>query len=106
MTQINIIIERLKKPTVIISLISQIVGILILLDVNIDSEAITGIATSVTAILVTLGILSNPDTVTSGYGDDIAYCEGCEEEKSHVAIGGELYCSDCGTKLETTTEAV
>lgn len=104
MTQINIIIERLKKPTVIISLVSQVVGILILLDVNIDSEAITGITTSVTAILVTLGILSNPDTVNTGYGDDLAFCEGCGEEKQHVSIGGELYCSDCGTKLESTTE--
>lgn len=97
MTQVNIILERLKKPSVILSLTSQVVGLLILLDVNIDSEVVTGVATSVTAILVTLGILSNPDTQTAGYGDDIAVCENCGDETQHVLVGDDLVCKNCGT---------
>lgn len=91
------LISRLKKPSTILSLISQIVSILLLLGFNLNENLIISIATAACAVLVTLGILSNPDTEKKGYGDDFFYCAKDGKKTHHLKINGQMVCKDCGT---------
>lgn len=99
MTQLKIILTRLRNPAVITSLVSEGIAILLLLNVDIDVNMVAGVLATLTSMLVVLGVLSNPDTKKKGYGDDIAICSGCGEETQHVLVGGELVCKDCGHSL-------
>lgn len=96
MKQLKIIQERLKKPSVIISLISQVGGIILLISHNSDINLITKIIIAVCSILVTLGILSNPDSRKAFYGDDICNCKNCHKPSAHVIVNGILVCRECG----------
>lgn len=53
--QFSIILKRLKKPSVVISIVSQILVILTLLHVSVDVDAVHGITISVCSILALLG---------------------------------------------------
>ncbi len=101
MNQLKIVLQRLKNPAVITSLVSEFIAILMLLNIDVDANMIAGIIATITSMLVMLGILSNPDTETKGFGDDIAVCSGCGEETQHVLVGGELVCQNCGHRLES-----
>lgn len=96
MKQLKIIQHRLKKPSVIVSLVSQIAGIILLISHNENLNTITKIVVLLFSILVTLGILSNPDSQKSGYGDDIKVCPSCDKECNCVLVNGEFICSECG----------
>ncbi|MCL2088205.1 MAG: hypothetical protein FWH14_01850 [Oscillospiraceae bacterium] len=89
-------LERLKKPSCIISIISHMAAILIIMGVHLNLSAVTTVATLVCSILVTLGILSNPDTVNKGYGDDLFKCADEAVETQHVQVNGQMVCKDCG----------
>ena len=91
------IISRLKNPSVIISIASQIITILMLLKVNVDESLIMGAITSITSVLVMLGIMSNPTTRNKGYGDDMIMCKTCGKHTPHVLTGTNMSCSICGT---------
>ena len=78
-------------------MLSQVVSILLLLDVNINENLIVSIATIVCSILVALGILSNPDTENKGYGEDYLYCFTDGKNTCHVKINGQMVCKKCGT---------
>ncbi len=96
MTQLQLIATRLKNPSVLISIASQIVTILVLFNIHVDYNMITGVIAAISSIFVALGIISNPDTKAKGYGDDIALCPHCNKETQHVMVGGAMICSECG----------
>ena len=98
MTQITVFLKRLKNPTVVLSIISQIVILLSALNVEVDTETVNVIVTGVLSILVTLGIMSNPDTVKKTYTDDIQYCKTCNKKTVHSKVAGKMICIDCQTE--------
>lgn len=102
--QWKLILKRLKKPSVVLSIVSQIVSVLILFKAPIDAELIKGIAAALCSILTLLGIMSNPDTQKQGYGDDVYTCSGCGENTQHAMVNGQLVCCRCGTVLENHQE--
>lgn len=95
--QLMVTLKRLKNPTVFLSVLSQIISIMALLNISINVDLVTGTAVSVCSILVTLGIMSNPTTKNKGYGDDMEFCENCNEKTEHFAVGDQLICRHCGT---------
>lgn len=96
MNQLKTIVARLKNPSVIISITSQIISMLVLFNINVDRGAITAVITTACSVLVMLGIMSNPDTVNRGYGDDLYQCSGCHETTAHLRVGESFVCSKCG----------
>lgn len=90
------ILERLKHPSVVLSIASQMVTILLLLNISIDQTAVTGIVTAVCSILVFMGIMSNPTTKNKWYGDDDLYCENCQKNSPHIPVADSMVCSSCG----------
>lgn len=96
--QWNIIIRRLKNPSVVLSIVSQIVTVLVLVKAPVNSELVTGIAAAVCSVLTLLGIMSDPDTKTKGYGDDIRFCAQCQKNTQHTVINEKMVCRHCGTE--------
>lgn len=96
MNQLKNILARLKNPSVVISIVSQIVSILLLLNVHVDQSAVSAVVAAVCSVLVLLGIMSNPDTQNKGYGDDMYECSGCHEVTAHVRVGENFVCPKCG----------
>lgn len=94
--QLKEILKRLKKPSVILSITSHIITILVLLKVNVNVDAVTGIVTAITSIFILLGILSNPTSQNKGYGDDMLNCSKCNKKTIHSLVGNDLICSKCG----------
>lgn len=89
--------SRIRKPSTIISLVSQVVALLLLVGYDLDKNIIVSVATVLCSILVTLGILSNPDTENKGYGDDIRPCSKEGKNTCHVKVNGQMVCAVCGT---------
>ena len=103
--QIQIILKRLKKPSVILSIVSQAIAILAMLNIHVDNTIVMAIATAICSILTTAGILSNPSTVKNGYGDDIYVCSGCGKSNVHTLINGKLVCNTCGSVFNEVNDA-
>lgn len=101
MDQLKIFLHRLKKPSVIISIASEAVMMLTFFHFDIDADATIKTITTLVSLLVTMGILSNPDSSKAGYGDDITVCSGCGEETKHVLVNGEMLCENCGSPAES-----
>lgn len=99
MKQIKVALARLKKPSVIISLVSEIVAVLVLLKINVDRNYIMAVVTAICGVLTTLGILSNPATEKKGFGEEIHYCESCKKDSVFVKVNGKMVCKDCGIEL-------
>lgn len=93
------IMVRLKKPSVFVSIVSEIIAIMLIFNVKVDVGVAEGLLAAVSSIFVTLGILSNPMKLGKGYQDDMRICENCGKMKRHVLVGGQLLCEDCGTKF-------
>ncbi len=62
MSQWQKLLKRLRKPSVIASLTAEVIAILTLLNLDIDISLIGGVMAIITSALITLGILSNPDS--------------------------------------------
>jgi len=90
------LISRLKQPSVLLSLVSQGISIFILMGFNLNEDLIKSLAAIICSILVTLGILSNPDTKNRGYGDDILFCICDGKNAQHVRVNGHMICQKCG----------
>lgn len=103
--QFKAILQKLRKPSVILSIVSQIVAILALLNINVDNALVMAIATAACSILTTAGILSNPASDKKGFGDDIYYCEKCGKDSVHTKVDGKLVCSECGNALKEKIKA-
>ncbi len=96
--QLKVMLSRLKNPSVVLSIASQIIAILMLLNVHVDEGIVTGIVAAVCSILVLLGIMSNPESTKKGYGDDIYKCPNCNCDCEYVEVNGKLVCKKCGTE--------
>ncbi len=94
--QLKNFVTRLRKPSILIGLVSQVISVLILVGVRVDQTAVMGVVTAITSILVTMGVLSNPDTKKKGFGDDIYPCSLTGELEQHVLVNGQLVCQKCG----------
>lgn len=95
------IIARLQKPSVILSLVSQATAVLLLIGFTIDEHLILSIATLLCSALVTLGILSNPDTENKKFGDDVMLCSKEDKYSNHIKINGQMLCAECGCAHST-----
>ena len=96
MLHFKILLNRLKKPSVVLSVTSQIVTILLLFGFNVNESLVLAIVTAACSILVTLGILSNPDTQNKTYGEDLLVCSSTGELAQHTQIGGQMVCNSSG----------
>ena len=96
--QIKHMLSRLRSPSVVMGIVSQIIVILTLLNVSVDVNVITGIAVAVCSIMVFLGIMKNPNTKKMGVLDEIHWCEHCKKDSVHYRIAGKLVCSECGAE--------
>ena len=94
--QIKEMLGRLNNPSVILSLVSQVVQILFLVGINVNQKTVLSVMTAACSIFVTLGVLSNPDTESSGYADDIYPCSATGKLEKHVTVAGELVCQEHG----------
>ncbi|WP_317854951.1 hypothetical protein [Chakrabartyella piscis] len=99
MAQLKIYLNRLKKPATFASIMSQLMTLLMRANLDVDYATILHIFTGITAIVTVLGILSNPDTQNKGYGEDFAYCEQCQGNTPHLAVGGKSLCQYCGCEV-------
>lgn len=100
MEQIKNILKRLKNPSVVISIVSQVAAILALLNVSVNVDVVTQVVVGISSILVLLGIVSDPTTENKGYGDDMKHCSQCGKMTSHLKVAGKLSCSQCGKEFE------
>ncbi|MFI3208769.1 MAG: hypothetical protein R3Y40_06490 [Eubacteriales bacterium] len=96
MTQLRLIVKRLRKPSVIASLTSQIITMLVLLGIEINTTLVTSVISCLTSIFIILGIFSNPDAKRRGYRDDISPCTKCNGMTQHVMVADEMVCTICG----------
>ena len=95
---LEFVLNKLKKPSVLLSLVAQAVAILTIFNVNVDMDMVGGLTMAVSSILVTLGIMSDPNSVKKGFGDDIFFCPDCKRERRYVKVGNSMVCSHCSNK--------
>jgi uncharacterized membrane protein len=95
--QITQFCKRLNKPSTIISVVSQVVSTLLLLGVHVDQSMVMGVAAAGCSIMVTMGILNNPDTQKKGFGDDLLICSSSGKLEKHVMVNGQMVCEVCGS---------
>lgn len=81
--------ERLRKPSVVISLTSQVGALLILLGYSIDEQALLTVVAALCSILATLGIMSSSET-------KLLRCSACGTPEPHVEVNDRLVCQTCG----------
>lgn len=96
MEQIKHALRMLKKPSVLISLISQLVTLLIALGLDINKSAVMAAAALLCSILACLGILSNPSAGKQGFGDDLLVCSRSGKVEPHTLVNGQMVCRKCG----------
>lgn len=96
MKYLEAILNRLRKPSVVLSLTSQIITILLILRINVDKNMVVGVVTIACSILVTLGIMSDPTTKNKWYLDDVRTCSNCKEKTAHTLVNGKMVCKGCG----------
>lgn len=94
--QILQILKRLRKPSVLLSIVSQIVAILLMFGFNINQSNVMTIASLMCTLLVTIGILSNPDAPTKGDSSDMKICSKTGKLEKHVLIKEQWICTECG----------
>jgi uncharacterized membrane protein len=94
--QWQIILSRIRKPSVIMSVTSQLISLLMILGVHLNQNTIMTVVAIGCTILASLGILSNPDTQKGGYGDDILTSAGTGKKEPHVLINGQMVCKSSG----------
>ncbi len=100
MQQLKIILSRLKNPSVVLSIVSQIITVLALLKIDDNISIVTKIVIGVCSVFVLLGIISNPSSKKFGYGDDILNCQNCNKDTLHTFIYNNFVCVECGHKFE------
>lgn len=96
--QMKLMLGRLRKPSVLLSVVSNVISISLLLGANIDENMIMQVAVIGCSILVMLGVMNNPDTEKSGFGDDLLLCANSGRLEPHVRINGKMVCKKCGAE--------
>jgi uncharacterized membrane protein len=102
--QWQMILSRIRKPSVIMSVTSQLISQLLILGVDLDQSTIMTVVAIGCTILASLGILSNPDTQKGGYGDDILTSAGTGKKEPHVLINGQMVCKSSGVVYDPAKE--
>lgn len=102
--QLKQFLKRLRKPSVIMSVVSQIITALLLLGFDVDKSLVMAIATIGCSILVTLGILSNPDSTKKGYTDNMLTCSNSGKKEKHIMINGQMVCTECGAVYDPSKD--
>lgn len=59
---LNKIIQKLKNPYTVVSIVTSLIVIFQTLDLTVNGDKVQTITNSVCAIFVILGIMNNPDT--------------------------------------------
>ena len=90
------IVSRLKNPAVVLSIASNLIALFLLLGYKVNESLVMSAMTIVCAMLVTLGIMCNPDYNT----DTKLYCPTEKERTYHVEVAGRMVCSVCGHPTE------
>ncbi len=90
------ILERLKNPTILLSVVSQIVAMLILVGVKIDEQMALTLAGMGVSILGSLGILSKKGIAGYAAKTENLTCSNSGEVEPHVLINGQMVCTKCG----------
>jgi uncharacterized membrane protein len=98
--QWQLVLSRLRRPSVIMSVASQLISLLMILGVHLNQNTIMTVVTIGCTMLASLGILSNPDTQKGGFGDDILTCSATGKKEPHVMVNGQLVCKSCGAVYE------
>jgi len=88
----NSVFTRLKKPSIILTVVSQIGALLILCGVRIDENLLMTATAMICSILCTLGILNS----TAPADETMLVCSESGEPKAHVMIAGQMVCKNCG----------
>ncbi len=96
MKTLKLIWTRLKKPHVLLGILSQMVIILKAFDVQINTESLSVVITAICSILVLMGIIADPDKSDYGLCQDIKKCENCGQTTCHLKVGDTLICKNCG----------
>ncbi|MDY3929395.1 MAG: hypothetical protein SOZ34_08560 [Clostridia bacterium] len=103
MKTLKLIWNRLKKPHVLLGILSQIIIILKAFDVSIDTDMLSIITTAICSILVLMGIIGDPDD-SSGFCSEIKQCEKCGQTSCHIKIGDFLICRNCGHQIPLSSD--
>lgn len=93
-------LNRLKRPSVLLSIVSQVVTLLLLFGFDVNENLVMSVAAAGCSLLVTLGILSNPDTRKGSYGDDMLPCSRTGRLERHVLVNGKFVCAQCGAEYQ------
>lgn len=99
------ILKRLRNPVVITSIISQVMIILTIAKLNVDGSAITKVVVAICSILVSLGIMNNPEAQKPTKTIKLK-CSNCGETTEYLFLNGELMCDDDGNPYEITEEEI
>lgn len=105
------ILKRFKNPMVITSIISQILIILTIMKININADAITNIVVAVCSILVSLGIMNNPEKDKNSEKNAAKFgkktlkikCPNCDETTEYLMVDCELMTDDEGNLYEISS---
>lgn len=100
MMRMKQILQKLKNPAVLFSVLSQIVAILILVGVNINEDtAMTFIGIGM-SILATLGIIGQNQNKQKPPELELDYlpCANTGDQECHIMIDGQMTCVKCGAK--------
>lgn len=57
------------------------------------------------SMLVSLGILSNPDSSKRLYGDDYLPCADTGKLEPHIQIDGKMVCKTCGAVYQESKDS-
>ena len=104
MKTVKLILTRLKKPHVLLGVLSQMIIILKVFDVKINTESLSVIVTAICSILVLMGIIADPDNSNYGLCNEIQKCENCGQTTCHLKVDDTLICKNCGHQIKITKE--
>ena len=105
MKTLKLIWNRLKKPHVLLGVLSQLIILLKVFDIKINTESLSVAVTAICSILVLMGIIADPDNSTNGLCNEIQKCENCGQTTCHLKVDNTLICKNCGhqTKISDNT---
>lgn len=89
------ILERLKNPKTLMSIIAQVLALLVLFGINVNQSLVLTAGAAFCAILGTIGIISYPEKNNEPW-DAMLLCSRCDSVEPHVRVNGQLVCKKCG----------
>lgn len=96
------ILKKLKNPTVLFSVLSQLVALLILLGVKLNEDTAVAVIGIIMSILGTLGIIQKADVDKLKADTVLLPCSNTGLEEPHVLINGKMICTKCGAEYIET----